>query len=67
MEEGTEYPIGGRCYSPRGKPPKQYGSRRRCIHPDCSTVLSQYNPNDACYAHAPKRYPILRGKYRTSR
>lgn len=29
-----------------------YTSRRRCIAPDCDTVLSRYNPSDTCAAHA---------------
>ena len=34
----------------------------RCRHPGCPTLLSRYNNREFCYAHAPTRFPRLRGR-----
>ena len=35
---------------------------RRCTEPSCSTRLSRYNTSDRCFAHAPVRFPRIRGR-----
>ena len=35
---------------------------RVCIEKECTTRLSRYNKRDHCYAHAPTKYPRLRGR-----
>ena len=48
----------------RGKlrAPKQHDGQRVCIEDGCTTKLSTYNKRDHCYAHAPTRFPRLRGR-----
>jgi hypothetical protein len=43
--------------------PKTFGEDRSCADPGCSTRLSRYNRADHCYAHAPARFPRLRGEF----
>jgi hypothetical protein len=43
--------------------PKTFGEDRTCVDPGCSTRLSRYNRADHCYAHAPARFPRLRGEF----
>jgi hypothetical protein len=33
-----------------------------CIEKSCTTRLSSYNKRDHCFAHAPTRFPRLRGR-----
>jgi len=49
---------------PRRKP-KIHGNGevRICTEDGCDTRLSQYNKNEECYHHAPKRFPRLRGEF----
>jgi len=42
--------------------PKVHGTDRVCVHEGCTTKLSQYNKREHCYAHAPTRFPRLRGR-----
>jgi hypothetical protein len=42
--------------------PKVHEGKRRCVHKDCTTTLSQYNKREHCYAHAPTKFPRLRGR-----
>lgn len=42
--------------------PKATDGQRRCKEKGCDTLLSRYNKRDHCYAHAPTRYPRLRGR-----
>ena len=44
------------------RPSKQFANGRVCKHPQCSTRLSRYNKNEYCHAHAPVRFPRVRGK-----
>lgn len=48
----------------RGKlrAPRQHDGTRRCEHEGCETLLSRYNKRSYCYAHAPTRFPRLRGR-----
>lgn len=36
------------------RPSTSFGTGRRCVQPDCTTVLSRYNPEELCAAHAPR-------------
>jgi hypothetical protein len=42
--------------------PKALDGDRVCIEKECTTRLSRYNKRDHCYAHAPTKYPRLRGR-----
>jgi hypothetical protein len=46
--------------SPR--PPKVNSEVRVCAKPGCETTLSRYNRREYCYAHAPTKFPRLRGR-----
>lgn len=43
--------------------PKTFGEDRVCVESGCSVRLSRYNRADHCYAHAPARFPRLRGEF----
>lgn len=51
------YQIKGRL-----RPPRATDEHRVCAAKACDTVLSRYNRRDHCYAHAPTRFPRLRGR-----
>ena len=42
--------------------PKQHDGGRVCESRGCDTLLSRYNKREHCYAHAPTRFPRLRGR-----
>lgn len=42
--------------------PRQHDTDRRCEDDGCDTLLSRYNKRTYCYAHAPTRFPRLRGR-----
>lgn len=42
--------------------PRQHDADRRCEQDGCATLLSRYNKRSYCYAHAPTRFPRLRGR-----
>ncbi|MDX1689579.1 MAG: hypothetical protein R3290_01015 [Acidimicrobiia bacterium] len=42
--------------------PKVHEGKRTCVEDGCGTTLSQYNKREYCYAHAPTRFPRLRGR-----
>jgi hypothetical protein len=44
------------------RPPKATDELRTCEKRDCDTTLSRYNKRDHCYAHAPTKFPRLRGR-----
>lgn len=44
------------------RPSRKYTKGRVCTRAGCSTKLSQYNRRDFCYAHAPVRFPRVRGR-----
>jgi hypothetical protein len=44
------------------RPSRRYAEGRVCSHAGCVTKLSQYNRRDFCYAHAPVRFPRVRGR-----
>jgi len=46
----------------QARPPKAVDEDRVCAREGCSTRLSRYNKRDHCYAHAPTKFPRLRGR-----
>lgn len=42
--------------------PRVYSDERTCAMSDCSTKLSKYNRREFCFAHAPTKFPRLRGR-----
>ena len=44
------------------RPSKDFGAGRVCKDRDCETKLSRYNKRDFCFAHAPVKYPRVRGR-----
>jgi len=44
------------------RPSKDFGEGRVCAEKRCVTKLSRYNRRDHCYAHAPVKYPRVRGR-----
>jgi hypothetical protein len=44
------------------RPSKRFESGRVCAKNGCETKLSQYNKAEFCHAHAPIRFPRVRGK-----
>ena len=44
------------------RPSRRFAVGRVCAKQGCETKLSQYNKSDYCHAHAPVRFPRVRGK-----
>lgn len=44
------------------RPSTDFGPDRICADKACNTKLSRYNRRDHCYAHAPVKYPRVRGR-----
>jgi hypothetical protein len=44
------------------RPSRRFNEGRVCAKSGCSTKLSQYNKAEYCHAHAPVRFPRVRGK-----
>lgn len=44
------------------RPSKRFNQGRVCAKKGCTTKLSQYNKAEYCHAHAPVRFPRVRGK-----
>jgi hypothetical protein len=44
------------------RPSRRFAVGRVCSKQGCETKLSQYNKTDYCHAHAPVRFPRVRGK-----
>lgn len=44
------------------RPSRRFAVGRECAKPGCDTKLSQYNKAEFCHAHAPVRFPRVRGK-----
>ena len=42
--------------------PKVNDDKRTCVEDGCTTTLSKYNKREHCYAHAPTKFPRLRGR-----
>jgi hypothetical protein len=54
--------VRGQRVLDNGRAPKAIEERRVCASKSCSTTLSRYNRKDFCYAHAPTKFPRLRGR-----
>ncbi|MCL1692148.1 MAG: hypothetical protein M3096_00545 [Actinomycetia bacterium] len=52
----------GRRLDGGSRPPKTYSTERLCASSGCDTKLSRYNRREFCFAHAPIKYPRLRGR-----
>jgi len=57
-----ETSLKGRKFTGATRAPKTYSDDRTCAESSCETRLSQYNRREWCYAHAPTKYPRLRGR-----
>lgn len=44
------------------RPSKEFGGGRVCSEQSCDTKLSRYNRREHCFAHAPVKYPRVRGR-----
>lgn len=44
------------------RPSRKFGEGRVCAEKNCDTLLSQYNRREYCFAHAPVRFPRVRGR-----
>lgn len=42
--------------------PRVYSDQRTCATTKCTTRLSKYNRREYCFAHAPTKFPRLRGR-----
>ena len=54
--------LKGRRISGGVRPSRNFGEGRLCAKRGCDTRLSRYNRREFCYAHAPIRFPRVRGK-----
>lgn len=54
--------LRGRHFGGGARAPKTYSAERRCADEECDTKLSRYNRREWCFAHAPTKYPRLRGR-----
>jgi hypothetical protein len=52
----------GRKLMGGSRAPKTYAAERTCAHDGCGTLLSRYNRREYCFAHAPTKFPRLRGR-----
>jgi hypothetical protein len=59
MSENT---LRGKRVLETARPPKATSEVRTCAKPGCETTLSRYNKREYCYAHAPTKFPRLRGR-----
>jgi hypothetical protein len=44
------------------RPNRTYARGRVCAHEGCDTRISIYNKSPYCWAHAPLKYPLVRGE-----
>jgi hypothetical protein len=44
------------------RPNRTYAQGRVCAHEGCETRISIYNKSAYCWAHAPLRFPLVRGE-----
>lgn len=54
--------VRGQRVLDKGRAPKAVEEQRVCAKKSCSTTLSRYNRKTFCYAHAPTKFPRLRGR-----
>lgn len=58
----TDSVVKGQRVLDNGRAPKAIEGQRVCAKKACATTLSRYNKKDFCYAHAPTKFPRLRGR-----
>ena len=58
----AENVMKGRRILSSARAPKTDDTLRVCAKADCTTGLSRYNKREYCYAHAPTKFPRLRGR-----
>jgi len=58
----AEQALKGQRILGSSRAPKVISQERICIERDCETKLSRYNRREQCYAHAPTKFPRLRGR-----
>jgi len=58
----AENMLKGKRISGSARAPKIISGQRICVKPGCETKLSRYNRREFCYAHAPTKFPRLRGR-----
>ncbi len=54
--------LKGRRITGSARPSRTVQGDRRCSKRGCETILSQYNKREYCFAHAPVRFPRVRGR-----
>jgi len=58
----AENVLKGKRIMGSSRAPKQVSDLRCCAKTECETTLSRYNKREYCYAHAPTKFPRLRGR-----
>ena len=54
--------VRGAAIKGMSRPSKRFANGRVCAKKNCDTKLSQYNKAEYCHAHAPVKFPRVRGK-----
>ncbi len=58
----TDNVLKGKRIVGSARAPKQINESRTCAAKTCGTVLSRYNRREFCFAHAPAKFPRVRGR-----
>ncbi|MGD2051522.1 MAG: hypothetical protein PVI35_03505 [Acidimicrobiia bacterium] len=58
----SDHVLKGKRIMGGSRAPKTAGEQRSCAKDGCDTLLSRYNRREYCFAHAPTRFPRLRGR-----
>ncbi|HEX9642416.1 MAG TPA: hypothetical protein VGC11_00255 [Acidimicrobiia bacterium] len=58
----TDTTMRGKRILGSSRAPKAVDDRRTCAKKGCTTALSRYNRREHCFAHAPTKFPRLRGR-----
>ncbi len=58
----AENVMKGRRILGESRAPKARNDNTTCAMEGCETRLSRYNRREYCYAHAPTKFPRLRGR-----
>ena len=54
--------VRGAAIKGLSRPSRRFSPGRVCAQRACDTKLSQYNKTEYCHAHAPIRFPRVRGR-----
>lgn len=54
--------VRGAAIKGLSRPSRRFTAGRVCTQQGCDTRLSQYNKTEYCHAHAPIRFPRVRGR-----